>query len=203
MTPLNAAVRNIPARATVAMFLVRRHHVFPPPTSRASPADLLGSDGVCACAAWPKLPALLVTENALPLSRTSVRWRWRISRAIFSREAAMSARTLRYCAWRSRLNDPGWRRGVTCSPSFLADFLFDFGAEVRSIAYSAGDFSQIPMVRASFVGSGAMFALIFGKPVWRYLRPKVDGLGVNAVGAADLGSVPELVGRAHRGLRRK
>src|ERR1700739_81330 len=72
-----------------------------------------------------------------------------------------------------------------------ADFLFDFRAEVRSVADSTRDFSKFH-VAGSFA-EPCDVALIFGEPVGDF-QAEGDGLGVNAVSAADLGSVAELVG---------
>src|SRR5580704_18799976 len=83
--------------------------------------------------------------------------------------------------------------GTHLQTELLANFLFDFGTKMRSVAYGTGDFSEFH-VADGFVEAGDV-ALIFSEPVGD-LKAEGDGLGVNTVGAANLGSVAELV-RAH------
>ena len=83
------------------------------------------------------------------------------------------------------------RDGSHLQAELPADFLFDFGPEVRSIADGAGDFSKFH-VMGGFAETGDV-ALIFSEPVGD-LQAEGDGLRMNAVSAADLGSVLELVG---------
>ncbi len=75
-------------------------------------------------------------------------------------------------------------------PKALADVLFDFGTEMRGVANGAGNFSN-----SHLRGGGAEsrnVALIFSKPIGDF-QAKGDGLGVNAVRAADLRGVAEFV----------
>ena len=81
--------------------------------------------------------------------------------------------------------------GRDVEAQLLADFLFDFRAEVRGVADGAGDFPEFHV--ASGFAEASDVALIFGEPVGDF-EAKGDGLSVDAMGAADLRSVLEFVG---------
>src|SRR5262249_32118314 len=94
------------------------------------------------------------------------------------------------------LNDLGsHRRDIETEA--LADALFDFRAEVRSIAYGTGDFTDAHL--GSGVGEALDVALIFRVPVGNF-EAESDRLGMNAVGAADLRRVPEFLRAASQDL---
>ena len=84
--------------------------------------------------------------NGSSASRTSVRCRWRISSAIFSSVAAIErqrAEIVRVAVALNHLRSDG--RDVQAQP--LADALFNFRAEMRSIADRAGNFPDAPFAR--------------------------------------------------------
>jgi len=81
--------------------------------------------------------------------------------------------------------------GSDVQAEFVADFFLNVGAQVGSVADGAGDFSELH-VAGGFAETGNV-ALILGEPVGDF-QAKGDGFGVNAVGAADLRGVLELVG---------
>lgn len=72
-----------------------------------------------------------------------------------------------------------------------ADAGFDVGTEMGGVADGAGDFAEVD-AGSGFAEAGDV-ALIFGEPVGD-LEAEGDGLGMDAVGAADLGRVLEFVG---------
>jgi hypothetical protein len=80
--------------------------------------------------------------------------------------------------------------GRNAEPKALANALFHFRAKMRSIADGAGNFAN-----GHLRGGGAEardVALIFSEPIGDF-QAKGDGLGVNAVGAANLGRVAKFV----------
>ena len=123
-------------------------------------------------------------------SRTSVRCRCRTSSAIFSHSAVARAS--------AEMNDGvavaldhlgGHRRGLQAEP--LADALLDFRADVGEGAHRAGDLAD-PQV----LGGGAQARQVAPGLLIPdgQLEPEGDGLGVDAVGAADLHGVLEFQG---------
>ena len=62
---------------------------------------------------------------------------------------------------------------------------------MRGVADGAGDFADLHLLGGC--AEAGDVALIFGKPVGD-LQAEGDGLGMDAVGAADLGSVLKFVG---------
>src|SRR5437016_3203968 len=80
------------------------------------------------------------------------------------------------------------RRRLEAKPP--ADGLFDFHAEMSGIADRAGNLPHRHLPRG--MAEAFLIAAIFGEPVGD-LEPEGDGLGVNAVGAADLRSVLKFV----------
>ena len=125
-------------------------------------------------------------------SRTSVRCKWRISSAIFSSVAAISASELTIVRVAIALNHlRSHRRDVQPKP--LADALFNFRAEMRSIAHRAGNFADGHL--RGGIAEALDVALIFREPVGDFQSER-DRLGVNSVSAADLRSVREIPARA-------
>src|SRR5436305_1454747 len=73
----------------------------------------------------------------------------------------------------------------------LADTFFHFWAKMRSIADGAGNFSYGHL--AGRVAEARDVALILRVPVGNF-QAESDGLGVNSVGASDLGSIAKFLG---------
>ncbi len=80
--------------------------------------------------------------------------------------------------------------GSNAEPKSFADALFHFRAKMRSVADSTGNFPN-GHLRGSIAETRDV-PLIFSEPVGDF-QAKGDGLGVNAVSAADLRSVAEFV----------
>jgi hypothetical protein len=80
--------------------------------------------------------------------------------------------------------------GRNAEPKALADTLFHFRAEMRGVADGAGNFSNSHL-RGGFAEARDV-ALIFREPVGDF-QAKGDGLGVNAVSAADLRRVAKFM----------
>ena len=129
-------------------------------TTRASPQICSLDTGLrlCGIAELPRCSP----PNGSSTSRTSVRCKWRISSATRSSDAATiaSAETiLRVAVALDHLR--GDRRRRQAEP--LADFLLDFGAEVRARADRAGNFPDGHLARRDLEALGV--AAIFRVPV--------------------------------------
>ena len=150
-------------------------------TTRARPQICSQPTGLrlCGMAELPRCPL----AKGSSASRTSVRCRWRISSAIFSSVAAMIASVATYCAWRSR-----WitceATGVAARPRRRQMASSTSRAQMRGVAHRAGNFAD-GHLPAPLRRKRSMLRRFSVVPVGD-LEAKGDGLGMHAVGAADL-----------------
>ena len=182
---LHAAVRDV-AFVPEGDIFIGGEHVGADEAGEA--ADLFGGDGI-ALVGHGRTAALLVAEVFLGFADFGALQVADFEGDFFERggDERENADILRVTI---ALNDLRGN-GRDVKAELLADFLFDFRAEVRGVADGAGDFAELH-VAGGFAEAGDI-ALIFGKPVGD-LEAEGDGLGMDAVGAADLRGVLKFVG---------
>ncbi len=157
-------------------------------TTRASPLICSQVTGLRLCG-MAEEPFCFSLKNS-SASRTSVRCRWRISVAILSsvrRDDREGREVVRVAVALDDLR----RDGRRFQSQALADFLFEFRLEVGEGADGAGKLADAHSSAAA--SKRVDVALRLGVPV-RQFEAEGDGFGVDAVGAADHGSVLEFPG---------